>query len=169
MEKTYDVVIIGAGIVGTALAYELSKYDLDVVLLEKENDDPSPNTLMAKLNIEGNKLIREFAKKTNVNFKLNGSLVVGSSEKDISLINTLYQRGIDNKVEGLELIKTQEEIHKLERNLNEDINYGLLCKSAGIISPWELALSLSYNAIINGVTFINNALIKSIKKIKMCL
>lgn len=178
----YDVVIIGSGITGTSIAYKLAHYKLNVLVLEKENDvadsttkansgiihggyDPKENTLMAKYNVKGNKVIRQLAKELNVHFKEIGSLVVGKKETDKEKIDTLYNRGLNNKVEGLSIIDSKEELHKLEPNLNPDLDYALLCTTVSIISPWELALALAYTAKVNGVEFKFNADIKDINRI----
>ena len=174
-----DLVIIGAGITGVSIAFELSKYNISVILVDKENDvsmgttkansgiihagyDPKPNTLMAKLNVEGNRIIKSLHKLLNFNYKEIGSLVIGSSNEDKEIINKLYKRGIENKVPDLFLLKSKKEVHQIEPNLNKDISYALLSKSAGIISPWELAISLAYTAVTNGVKFINNCKVESI-------
>ena len=119
---TYDVAIIGAGVVGSSIAYVLSHYDVKVVLLDKENDvsmktskansgivhagyDPKPGTKMARLNVEGNALIRELAPKLNIHFKQCGSLVVGATPEDHKAIDTLYERGLANKVPDMKIIK----------------------------------------------------------------
>ena len=166
----YDVIIIGAGITGNSIAFELSKYKLKVAVIDKENDvanattkansgiihggyDPIKNTYMAKCNVIGNRKTRELAKKLNVHIKNIGSLVVGRKEKDKEKIDELYERGITNGVPGLSIIDGKEQVHLLEKNLQDDIDYALLCTSACIISPWEYALALAYTAKVNGTDF----------------
>src|SRR5574344_650630 len=106
----YDVCIIGTGITGASIAFELSKYDLNVLVLEKENDvsmkttkansaiihagyDPLPGTKMARLNVLGSKLVKELQPKLNFHYKNIGSLVVGHTEHDHMAINELFLRG----------------------------------------------------------------------------
>ncbi len=118
----YDVVIIGAGIVGASIFRELTKYDLSVLTVEKENDvcmgsskansaivhagyDPKPNTLMAKYNVEGNKMFDKLCSDLSVPFKRNGSLIVAFSDEELESLNKLYKRGIENKVEGLKIFR----------------------------------------------------------------
>ena len=113
----YDCIIIGAGISGCSLAFELSKYSGKVLWLEKNNDvadettkansaiihagyDPEPDTLMAKYNIWGNKIIPTLCKDLDVPCKNIGSLVVGFSEEDDRTIEMLYKRGVQNGVEN---------------------------------------------------------------------
>ena len=107
----YDVVIIGAGIIGASIFRELTKYDLSVLTVEKENDvcmgsskansaivhagyDPKPNTLMAKYNVEGNKMFDKLCSDLSVPFKRNGSLIVAFSDEELESLNKLYKRGI---------------------------------------------------------------------------
>lgn len=177
----YDVLIVGAGITGVSIAYELSHYNLKVLVVEKENDvadattkansgiihggyDPVSNTLMAKYNVTGNEMIRKIVKDLNVHFKRIGSLVAGTKENDKKTIDKLYSRGLKNQVTGLEIIDSKEKLHQLEPNLNEELDYALLCKSAGIISPWELALALAYTSKTNGVDFLFDAEVKDIQR-----
>ena len=162
----YDVVIIGGGITGSAIAYELSKYNLEVALVEARNDvatattkansgivhagyDPKPGTLMAKLNVEGSKMYKELAPKFNVHYDNIGSLVIGRKEDEEKILE-LYQRGLDNHVPELSIIRG-EEIFKLEPNLDKDISIALLAKTAAVVSPWEMCLALAENAVNNGV------------------
>lgn len=162
----YDIIIIGAGITGASIAYEFSKYNLNVAILEATNDvstattkansgivhagyDPKPNTLMAKLNVEGSKMYEELAKKLNVHYDKIGSLVLGRKE-DKEKIEELYQRGILNGVSDLSILN-KDEIKKLEPNLNKDIEIALYAKNAAVVSPWEMCLALAENAVINGV------------------
>ena len=131
----YDVIIIGAGITGNSIAFELSKYKLKVAVIDKENDvanattkansgiihggyDPIKNTYMARCNVIGNRKTRELAKKLNVHIKNIGSLVVGRKDKDKEKIDELYERGITNGVPGLSIIDGKEQIHLLEKNLH---------------------------------------------------
>lgn len=117
----YDVLIIGCGIVGAATAFELSKYQLNVGVLERENDiamgttkansaiihagyDPMPGTLMAKLNVRGAARAQELCPALDVPYQRCGSLVLALSKEDIPVLENLYHRGIANGVEGLALL-----------------------------------------------------------------
>ena len=177
----FDVVIIGSGITGSAIAMELSKYDLKVAMLEKENDvamkttkansgiahagyDPKPGTKMARLNVLGSKMINELAPILNFHYKQIGSLVIGSTDADHKVINDLYDRGIKNGVPGLKLLKTEREVHKLEPNLAPEIDYALYAPSAGIVSPWEMCLAFANTAVYNGVKFIGDCQVLDITK-----
>lgn len=177
----YDVAIIGAGITGASLAFELSKYELNVILIDKENDvamkttkansgivhagyDPKPGTKMARLNVEGCQLIHDLQPLLNFHYRQIGSLVIGSTEEEHQKIDELYKRGVANGVPGLVVLKTKEEVHKMEPNLNPEIDYALYAPSCGVVSPWELALSLAETAVTNGVRFLSESPVLSIDK-----
>lgn len=178
----YDVAIIGAGVTGAAIALELSKYQLHVLVLEKENDvsmhtskansaiihagyDPLCGTKMARMNVLGSRMVRELAGKLHFHYKQIGSLVIGRKDADKPLIDKLYQRGIDNGVEGLRLLTTRKEILALgEDNLDEDIDYALYAPSAAIVSPWEMTLAFMTNAVYNGVELKLNSAVEGIEK-----
>lgn len=178
----FDVTIIGAGIVGSSIALELSKYDLNVLVLEKENDvaigttkansaiihagyDPLPGTKMARMNVLGSKLVKEYAEEMNFHYKNIGSLVIGNSKTDKALIDTLYERGVQNGVENMKVLKSREEIEALgEKNLAPDIDYALYAPTAAICSPWEMCLAFIENAVTNGVTLKLNAGVTAMEK-----
>jgi glycerol-3-phosphate dehydrogenase len=164
----YDAAIIGCGITGASIAFELAKYNLRVVILEKENDvamkttkansgiihagyDPKPGTTMARLNVEGSKLVHNLAKLLNFHYKQIGSLVIGKTEDDHKVINDLYDRGVVNGVKGMKILKTQAEVHAIEPNVNKDIDYALYAPSAAIVAPWEMCLAFAQTAVVNGV------------------
>lgn len=162
----FDVAIIGCGIVGAAAAYEFSKYDLSVAVLEKSTDvatgttkansaivhagyDPKPGTLMAKLNVRGSQLIEELAQKLDVEYEKIGSLVLAFDEDDLETIKTLYGRGTENGVPGLRILSAEETL-VLEPNLSKEVKGALLAPSAAIVCPWELCIALAETAVRNG-------------------
>ena len=176
----YDVVIIGCGVTGAATAYELSRYKLKIAILEAENDvatgstkansailhagyDPKPGTLMAKLNVEGNRLAYEIAERLNVPVERCGSLVVAFNEKDEEHLRELYRRGIENGVPELSII-SGDEARELEPNLSPSVHAALLAGSAGIISPWDFALAMAEVAVKNGAEIFFNTRVTSIDK-----
>lgn len=161
----FDCVIVGCGITGASIAYELSKYKMNICILEANNDiadettkansgivhagyDPKPNTLMAKLNVIGSKMYPEIVNKLNVHYSRIGSLVIGKKEDEGKILD-LYHRGLQNGVEGLQILN-QEELFKLEPNLNTDIELALYAPTAAIVSPWEMTLAMTRNALFNG-------------------
>ena len=176
----YDVIIIGAGIVGCSTAYYLSQYDLKVAVLEACNDvsmgttransaiihagyDPEPGTLMARHNVKGALMIRELCRRLDVPYKQCGALVVGFDEKDMETIQTLYERGLANGVEFLKIL-SREETHDLEPQLSADVQGALLAPTSAIVSPWELALALMEVAVENGVELKLNNKVEAISK-----
>ena len=176
----YDVIIIGAGIVGCSTAYYLSQYDLKVAVLEACNDvsmgttransaivhagyDPEPGTLMARHNVKGALMIRELCRRLDVPYKQCGALVVGFDDKDMETIQTLYERGLANGVEFLKIMN-REETHDLEPQLSADIKGALLAPTSAIVSPWELALALMEVAVENGVELKLNNKVEAISK-----
>ncbi|CAM2958255.1 NAD(P)/FAD-dependent oxidoreductase [Hathewaya histolytica] len=176
----YDVAIIGAGIIGTSIARELSKYNLKTIIIEKENDvadgttkansaivhagyDAKPGSKKAKFNVIGNKMYEELCKELDVPFKRKGSFVLGFTKEDMNTLEELKKRGEINGVEGLEILD-REEVLKIEPNLNKNIEGALYAKTAGIVGPFELAIALAENAMDNGVELLLNSKVTSIKK-----
>ena len=161
-----DIAIIGCGIVGAAAAYELSKYELQIAVLEKANDvatgatkansaiihagyDPYPGTLMARLNVEGVRLAAELCEKLDIPYKRCGSLVLAFSDAEIAELERLLRKGIENGVPGIKIL-TKNEALELEPNLNTEIAAALHAPGAMIVDPWEYTLALTETAVING-------------------
>ncbi|MCR5285874.1 MAG: FAD-dependent oxidoreductase [Treponema sp.] len=163
----YDVAIIGAGIIGSCIARELSKYKINICMIDKADDvacgtskansgiihggfDAKPGTLMAKLNVEGTAMYPELSQQLHFDYKNNGSLVVAFCDEDMEHIKKLYQRGKDNGVEKLRIIE-QEELRRLEPNISEEAVGALLSETAGIVSPYQATWAFAENALMNGV------------------
>ncbi len=176
----YDVAIIGAGVIGGMLARELSRYQLKVCVLEKENDiamgasransgivhggyDPVPGTLKAKLNSQGVELLFEAAEQLHVPYKRNGSIVCAFSVEEEPLLEELYQQGQENGIPGLALL-TGDEARQLEPNLSAAVTKVLHVTNAGIICPYELTVAAIGNAMDNGVELIRNFAVSAISR-----
>jgi len=162
----YDCIIIGAGVNGAFIARELSKYDLKILVIEKESDvcaatsgansaiihsgyDPEPHTLKAKLNVLGNKTYDQVASELDVSFQRIGSLTIATSDEQIKALEQLKIRAKENNVE-VEILD-KEEIQRIEPFITNDAKQALLAKSTGIINPFELVVALMENAIDNNV------------------
>lgn len=169
MKAMYDVVIIGAGVSGSAAARELSRYHLKICVVEKEEDvccgtskansgivhagfDAARGSLMAKLNVEGNQMMDELSQELDFDFKRNGSLVVCLQEEDRPNLQELYERGVANGVKDLRIID-REELVKLEPNVADEAVAALYAPTGGIVCPFGMNIALAENAAANGVEF----------------
>ncbi len=178
----YDVAIIGAGVVGSSLAYYLSQYDISILMLEASNDvsngtskantaiihagyDPRVGTLMAKYNVEGSLLMKDLCTKLDVPYINNGAMVLAFSDEELEHVNKLYQRGIDNGVKDLSVLNA-EQVLKLEPNITKNVKGALLAKTSAIVSPWELTYALALTAVKNGVELKLNNKVTAITKEK---
>ena len=163
----YDVAIIGCGVVGAAAAFELSRYRLNVVVLEKENDvamgssransaiihagyDPKPGTLMARLNVEGCAMAEKLCRDLSVPYKKIGSLVLAFSDEEMETVRALYDRGVQNGVPDMKVL-SREEVLEMEPQVSEKVTGALYAPSAGIVGPWEYTLAFAETAAVNGV------------------
>ncbi|MBR2825080.1 MAG: NAD(P)/FAD-dependent oxidoreductase [Solobacterium sp.] len=166
--KEYDLIIIGGGISGCAIARELSRYKLKVAILEKNSDiasgttkanggiihagdDPQPGTLKAKLNVRGVELYPTYAKELGFHYKLTGSMVVGFDEDDLKHLEQIYDNGIQNGVQGIELVKDSKRIQEIEPQCSKNAKYAVYCPNCGIVDPFEVAIAMCENAVENGV------------------
>ncbi|MBO5065052.1 MAG: NAD(P)/FAD-dependent oxidoreductase [Clostridia bacterium] len=176
---TYDVAVIGAGVVGSLITRELSKYNLKIALLEKCNDcamgatkansaivhagfDAVPGTLKARLNVRGVELMKRFCKELNVPLKNNGALVVAFFEDEIHHLEKLMARGEKNGVPGLHIVG-REELVALEPNIGERAVAALVAPSSSIVCPYELTIAGVENAVTNGAEFIRNCEVENIQ------
>jgi len=176
----YDIVIIGAGVAGTFIARELSKFQLKVLLLDRQNDvanetsmansaiihagyDAKAGLLKGKFNALGNSMYDQICDELDVPFKRCGSLVIGFDESDLVIIHELFENGLKNNVPGMRILG-YEEIHEMEPNINDKVCCALYAPTAGIISPWELAIASAENAIENGVELKLETKVKGIKR-----
>lgn len=165
----YDVVIIGAGVTGCAIARELSRYELNILVLEKEEDvccgtskansaivhaghDALPGTLKARLNVQGNAMMDALAKELDFPFQRNGSLVLCFEEAQLPALEALLERGKQNGVPGLRIV-TGPEIKELEPCLSDEVKALLYCPTGGIVCPFNMTIALAENAFENGVSF----------------
>lgn len=176
----YDFIIIGAGVVGSMIARELSKYELKVLLVDKEDDvscgaskansgivhggyDAVHGTLKSKLVRKGNRMYKELDEKLHFGYSEIGSLVLAFTEEEMDTLKDLLQNGIKNGVDGLWII-SKEEVLSLQPNVNKNVVGALYCKTAGVTSPYELTIALAENAIQNGVELQLKAEVTDIEK-----
>ncbi|MEA3454781.1 MAG: NAD(P)/FAD-dependent oxidoreductase [Candidatus Caldatribacteriota bacterium] len=176
----YDVVIIGGGVVGCAIARELSRYKTSIAVLEKENDvgwgiscrnsgvvhagfNNKPSTLMAKFCVEGNRSFAELCRQLDVPYKKIGKLVVAKKKEEIKDLQKLKQQGNTNGVNNLQIINLSE-VKRLEPNI-EGIA-ALYSPETAITSPYLLTIALAENALDNGAHFFLNAEVKSIARLR---
>ena len=166
MER-FDVIVIGAGVVGSAVARELARYRLNSCVLEKELDVAcgnssrntgmlhagftyKPGSLKAECAVEGNKEFDQVAKELGVPFKRTGKLVVGFTEHDRENILKYKVIGEKNGVEGMRMID-KEEIEKIDPNAGGE--FAMYVPSSGILDPMAYTIALAENACMNGVKF----------------
>lgn len=166
MKKKYDLIIIGGGISGCAVAWKLARYNLDILLVEKEADvavgttkantaiihagyNADPEKLKGHLNVKGNQGIREAAEKLNIPYHEIGSLVVGLEDDNLNVIDELYEKGLKNNVPKMEIVG-KEWLRKHEPNISPKAVKALWAPTAGVITPWEAALAMAQNAVTNG-------------------
>jgi len=176
--ETVNIVIIGAGVVGLAIAAELSKKYKGIVILERHNsfgqETSSRNsevihagiyypkdTLKAKLCVEGRALLYEICLKNNIPFKKIGKLIVASDKDEIPALEQLFQRGKDNGVDDLQLIGA-DDLRKMEPNVNGVA--ALYSPSTGIVDSHRLMQYYLHIAQSNGVTVAYACEVIDIKK-----
>nr|WP_027121036.1 type 2 glycerol-3-phosphate oxidase [Mycoplasma leonicaptivi] len=182
MKRKYDVVIIGGGIIGASIAYELSQYNLDTLLLEKNpvyadetskgnsgaihgGFDPDPGKIEAKLNVLGNELWRtKIFKDLDFPKVQVDSLILAFNEEEMKHVHMLYERGLINKVpkEFLKVI-SKEEVLKKEPNVNPEVVGALLCTSSWAIDPVRATYAFLGASEQNGTELQNNANVVDIK------
>ena len=179
MGYMHDVIIIGGGVVGCAVARELSRWALDIVLLEKQGDicmgsskantaivhsghDAKPGSNKAKFNVLGNKMYEKLCEELEVPFEFNGSLVVAFEGDNLSGLEELKTRGEANGVPNLSIIG-RDELRRREPNIGQSAVAALVIPTGGIVCPFRLTVALAENAANNGVNFKINAGVQSVR------
>lgn len=165
----YDVAVIGAGVIGSLIARELSRYNVSIALIEKCSDmamgtskansaivhagfDAKPGTLKAKFNVQGTAMMSELCKALGVPFKPVGSLVVAFSDDEMKTLDELLERGKANGVPGLEIYDAAK-LREVEPSISENAKGALWAPTAGIVCSYELTIAAVENAVVNGVDF----------------
>lgn len=178
--NSFQVAVIGAGVVGSLVARELTKYDVSVALIEAREDvatgataansaivhggfDPEPGTLKARLNTRGTEMMPALAKELGVSYRNNGSLVLAFSEQEMETVRMLYARGLANGVPQLSVLG-REELRELEPNVSEQAVGALRSASAGIICPYGLAIAAAGNAADNGASLFLSSPVERIER-----
>ena len=181
--RDYEVIIIGAGVSGSAIARELSRYNVKCLVIEKDEDvccgtskansaiihagyDAANGTMMARMNVKGNAMMTKLAEDLEIPFKRNGSLVVCFSKEDMPGLQRLYDNGVANGVPNLQILN-KEEVLKMEPNVSDDIYAALFAPTGGIVCPFQLNIALAENACVNGVEFKFNTEVLEIEKVNM--
>lgn len=176
----YDVLIIGAGVVGCSVARELSKYSLKCAVLERASDvcegtskansgivhsgfDAHPGTKKAIFNIEGSRMMEALSKELDFSYKRNGSIVLCFSNEDIPKLEELKNRGIQNGVEGLTIL-SGDEVRQKEPNISDEVVAALYAPTGAIVCPFGLTVAMAENAAVNGVEFLLETKVEEVKK-----
>ncbi len=168
----FDVCVIGAGVVGALCARALSAYELDICVVERTNDvcmgasransaivhagfDAKPGSLKARFNVRGSKMMEQVCADLGVKYIRNGSLVLGYTDEDKATLQELYERGVQNGVEGIEVLD-RNGVLALEPNVTDEVTCALWAPTGAIVSPFGLCDAGLGNAMDNGAQFIRN-------------
>ncbi len=165
----YDIIVIGAGVTGACTARALSKYQVNMCVIEKGDDvcsgtskansaivhggyDCKPGTLMAKMNVRGNELMYQLAEELDFPVKKNGSLIVCTVPEERGKLDVLLQQGIDNGVPGVRIVE-KEELLAMEKNLTPNAVAALYVPTGGLVDPFNMNVAFAENAAVNGCEF----------------
>ncbi|MBD5547903.1 MAG: NAD(P)/FAD-dependent oxidoreductase [Lachnospiraceae bacterium] len=176
----YDVIIIGAGVSGCAIARELSRFKLKIAVLEKALDvcegtskansgivhagyDAKPGTLKARLNVEGSRKMEALSRELDFPYKRNGSIVLCFDEKEKDKLHELKARGEVNGVEGLSILNRQE-LLEVEPGVGDGAAAALYAPTGAIVCPFGLNIALAENAAVNGAEFVFGEQVLDIQK-----
>ncbi|NLV74156.1 MAG: NAD(P)/FAD-dependent oxidoreductase [Chloroflexi bacterium] len=167
MNATYDVVIIGAGAVGSLIARELARYQLSILLIDKNSDvgegttkantaivhagyDAKPGSAKARLNVAGNRMFEILCGELDIEFDRCGTLVAAMDADDLRTLEALRERGIANGVPGLEILDAAATLAHAPA-LNPAVRGALWAPTGGLVDPFQMALGAAENAVMNGV------------------
>ena len=176
----FDIIIIGAGVSGSACARELSRYRAKILVLDREEDvccgtskansaivhggfDAEPGTLKAKLNIRGSRMMEQLSRDLDFHYDRCGSLVLCMAEEDMPKLRKLYEKGVANGVEELRIIDATE-LREMEPSVCDDAVAALWAPSGAIVCPFGLNIAMAENAAANGAEFVFNAEVRNILK-----
>lgn len=176
----FDVIIIGGGVVGTNIARILSKYKIKMAIIEKNIEvctettkansaivhagyDCIPGTLKAKLNVKGASMFPEMSNKFDFEYRNIGSMVLAFNDDEVEIIKDLYDRGLENGVEGMEIINT-EKILEIEPKVNPKVKYALYAKNAGVVDPFNFTYAMLEVAIENGCELFTETEVTGLQK-----
>lgn len=176
----YDVLVVGAGVIGCATAMELGKYSLRAAVIEAGEDvctgtskansaivhagfDARPGSLMARFNVEGSHAMPKLCERLQVPFRRCGALVLCFDEADRPELTELLRRGEKNGVHGLRIVE-REELHELEPNVSPDAVAALYTPTSGIVCPFELTCAMAENAARNGVEFVFDTRVTAVER-----
>ena len=177
----YDVAIIGAGVIGSAIARELSKYNVKACVIEREEDvccgtskansaiihagfDAKPQTLKARFNVRGNEMMDELSRDLDIPFKRNGSLVVRTKDQDPMGLVELLEKAKANGVPRVRILD-RDELIAMEPNLSDDVVEALHAPTGAIVCPFHMTIAFAENAYENGVEFFLNTKVEKLEKI----
>ena len=176
----YDVLIIGAGVTGSSIARELSRYDLKIAVLEKASDvcegtskansgivhagfDAKPGTKKALFNVKGSLMMEELSKELDFPYKRNGSLVLCFSKEDEPKLDELLKRGEQNGVKDIRIL-SHDEVKELEPNVSDEVVSALYAPTGAIVCPFGLTIAMAENAAVNGTEFFLDHEVTDIQK-----
>jgi len=176
-----DVIIIGAGVIGTNIARELSYYDISIMVIDKNTDvceetskansgivhsgyDAQPGSLKAKYNVIGNQMMKSICEDLDVPFIQNGSLIIGFTKKDEEELEVLKAQGVLNGVKGLKILN-KDEVLKKEPKLNPEVYSGLYAPTGGVVDPFQLTIASAEVAEMNSAIFQMETIVQSVEKI----
>lgn len=176
----YDVLIIGGGVIGCTLARELSRYDADIAVVEKENDvamgtskansgivhagfDAKTGSNKAIYNVLGARMFEALSKELDFPYRKNGAFVLCFDKDDEPKLQELYQQGITNGVSNLHIV-SGDKAREMEPNVSPEVTAALYVPDSGIVSPYEMTVAFAENACVNGVKFMLERAVQSIEK-----
>lgn len=169
---TYDIIIIGGGVIGCMVARFLSRYELRILLIEKESDigsvtsaantaivhpgyDAIPDSLKAKLNVAANPMWDQLADELQFAFERHGDYVVAIGKEELPKLDELLERGKKNGVPGMRRV-SGEEMRQREPNINPAVSAAIWATSGGVCDPFGVTIAAAENAIANGVTILRH-------------
>ncbi len=175
-----DIIIIGGGVIGCSIARELSRYNADILLLEKGNDvsvgtskansgivhggfDAKPNSKKAYYNVKGNAMFDQLSQELDFPFRRNGSMVLCFDASQKQGLQDLLDRGVQNGVSGMYIVDG-DEARKMEPYVSNEVAFALVVPSGGIVSPYEMTVAYAENACVNGVEFRFESCVTNVSK-----